>query len=96
MVEKGGRYIDIDDLNLTNEKGSIEKINPVRIELRSNNTFWLLAGYNIDDEDDFLGELIFDKKDRSVCNMNAKNPGSSVLERYSVINLYKFKEEKYV
>ena len=96
MVEKGGRYIDIDDLNLTNEKGSIEKINPVRIELRSNNTFWLLAGYNTEDEDDFLGELIFDKKDRSVCNMNAKNPGSSVLERYSVINLYKFKEEKYV
>lgn len=96
LVERGGKYVDINELNLANERGIVEKINPVRIELRSNNTFWLLAGYNINDEDDFLGELIFDKKDRCICNMNAKNPGSSVLERYSVINLYKFKEENYV
>ena len=96
MVERGGKFKDIDDLNLTNERGVVEKINPVRIELRSNNTLWLLAGYNIDDDCDFLGELIFDKKEGCICNINAKNPGSSVLERFIVINLYKFKEDNYV
>jgi hypothetical protein len=75
---------------LENEKGEKDQINPVRIELRSNNSFWLVAGYD-KDNDDFLGELIFDNARRELCNIN-----SSDRTRYKVANIYKFKEEEYV
>ncbi len=75
---------------LENEKGEKERINPVRIELRSNNSFWLVAGYD-KANDEFLGELIFDNARRELCNIN-----SSDSTRYKVANIYKFKEEEYV
>lgn len=75
---------------LENEKGEKDRINPVRIELRSNNSFWLVAGYD-KDNDEFLGELIFDNARRELCNIN-----SSDSTRYKVANIYKFKEEEYV
>jgi hypothetical protein len=73
---------------LENEKGQKDKINPVRLELRNNNSFWLVAGYD-NLNNDFLGELIFDAARRSLCNINSKNK-----ERYKVVNLYKFREEE--
>jgi len=75
---------------LENEKGEKDQINPVRIELRSNNSFWLVAGYD-KENDEFLGELIFDNTCRELCNIN-----SSDTTRYKVANIYKFKEEEYV
>ena len=84
---KDGRIIKIK--SMINENGEEDLINPVRIDLRSNNSFWLLAGYN--DDNDFLGELIFDNEHRKLCNIN-----SSDSRRYVVVNLYKFKEEAYV
>lgn len=72
---------------LINYKLEKEKINPVRIELRSNNSFWLVAGYD-EKNNDFLGELIFDSRHNTLCNINCKNT-----RRYKVANLFKFKEE---
>jgi hypothetical protein len=73
---------------LENEKGEKDKINPVRIELRSNNSFWLVAGYD-EKNSDFLGELIFDNTHRGLCNINSKDTS-----RYKVVNLYKFREQE--
>lgn len=75
---------------LENEKGEKDRINPVRIEMRSNNSFWLVAGYD-KENDDFLGELIFDNASRELCNINSRDS-----KRYKVANIYKFKEEEYV
>ena len=72
---------------LVNDKLEKENINPVRIELRNNNSFWLVAGYN-QENNDFLGELIYDSIHNDLCNINCKNTS-----RYKVINLYKFKEQ---
>ena len=73
---------------MENEKGNFDKIDPVRIELRDNSTFWLVAGY--EGKNDFHGTLFFDKKRKGICNI-AKQDDS-----YDEINLYKFKEEEYV
>lgn len=78
----------IKNLNyLVNDKLEKEKINPVRLELRSNNSFWLVAGYN-QENNEFLGELIYDSRYNVLCNINCKNTS-----RYKVVNLYKFKQE---
>jgi hypothetical protein len=73
---------------MENEKGNYDKTNPVRIELRDNSTFWLVAGY--EGENDFIGGLFFDKKRKGICNIAQQNA------LYDEINLYKFKEEEYV
>lgn len=93
LINKGGRWQDIDDLRLPNERGEVDLINPVRIEIRSNNSLWLIAGYNVEDKDDFLGELIFDCAKGQLCNYNVKN---NPFNRYKIVNLYKFKEVDYV
>jgi hypothetical protein len=81
-------YIDY----LENEKGEKETINPVRIEMRDNSSFWLLAGYDKEHNDiDLDNSLIFDNQRRILCNINSNDA-----TRYSVVNLYKFKEEEYV
>ncbi|MDD4110385.1 MAG: hypothetical protein PHS54_02400 [Clostridia bacterium] len=72
---------------MENEDGEKDRINPVRLEMRSNNSFWLVAGYDLDNNE-FLGELIFDNIRRGLCNINSNDRA-----RYKVINLYKFKEE---
>ena len=78
----------ITNLNfMENEDGVKDKINPVRLELRSNNSFWLVAGYD-KENNDFLGELIFDNTRRGLCNINCND-----IIRYKVVNLYKFREE---
>lgn len=90
-----GRLCVIDQNGVTkalntmeNESGDYDKTNPVRIELRDNFTFWLVAGYK--GEYDFHGTLFFDKKRRDICNIEKQD------FRYDEINLYKFKEEEYV
>jgi len=78
----------ITDINfMENEKEEKDKINPVRIELRNNNSFWLVAGYNKENIDFELGVLIFDNTRRGLCNINSKDTS-----RYNAINLYKFEE----
>lgn len=73
---------------MENENGGKDKINPVRLELRSNNSFWLVAGYEKENSE-FLGELIFDNKIRGLCNVNSKDT-----TRFSVVNLFRFKEQE--
>lgn len=53
-----GRKIYLNTMN--NDYGISEATNPVRIELRSNNTCWMVAGLESDDVNDFLGELFLD------------------------------------
>ncbi|MDR0970388.1 MAG: hypothetical protein LBM67_07625 [Lentimicrobiaceae bacterium] len=69
---------------MENENHEQERINPVRIELRSNNTFWLKAGY--DSEGDFYNENLMIDNSNELCFSNTKNN--------KVVNLYKFKELK--
>jgi hypothetical protein len=68
---------------MKNEKNEKERINPVHIELRSNNTFWLSAGY--DKENDFYNENLMLNVRNELCFININDN--------KVINLYKFKEE---
>jgi len=70
-------YLD----SMVNEYDELDKINPVEIEFRSNNSFWLKTG---DDKE----QLIFDTKVNKLCYINSKDQ-----ERYKVVNLYKFREE---
>jgi hypothetical protein len=76
---------------MENEKGEKDKINPIKLELRSNNSFWLVAGYDKDNHDFLIGELIFDTTLLRLCNINSKDN-----KRYKVVNLYRFREEKNV
>ena len=70
---------------LKNEKGTYEKTNPVRIELRDKNTLWMVAGWQ--GGNDFIGDLFFNKLSNEICNIQKQD------ERFDGINLYKFKEE---
>jgi len=82
VIDKNGKNIVLN--RMENEKKSYNKINPVRIELRDNNTLWLVArwqgGY------DFLGNLFFDIKRRGICNIAKED------NLYSEISLYKFEK----
>jgi hypothetical protein len=71
---------------MKNENGENDKINPVRIELRSNDTFWLKAGY--DKDNDFYNENLMLDIGKELCFANIKEN--------KVINLYKFEEKEYV
>ena len=49
---------------MKNSYGAMDKINPVRIELRSENSCFIVAGANSDDIHDFLGEFTLDTRNR--------------------------------
>ena len=67
---------------MENENHEQERINPIRIELRNNNTFMLKAGY--DKNNDFYDENLMVNNNKELCFSNIINN--------SVVNLYKFKE----
>jgi len=67
---------------MENENQEEERINPIRIELRSINTFMLKAGY--DKNNDFYNENLMVNNNKELCFSNIINN--------SVVNLYKFKE----
>ena len=67
---------------MENENNEQERINPVHIELRSNNTFWLKAGY--DKDNDFYNENLMFNNYKELCFSN--------ISENKVVNLYKFKE----
>jgi len=77
---------------MENEKKEKEIINPIRLDFLTVNTLSIIAGYNKDDCDDFLGELIYDLSRHSICNVNA----SIKNRRYRIISNYKFIEVKNV
>ncbi len=58
FVHKDGRKIYLNSMK--NSYGTYDRTNPVRLELRTNKTCWLVAGLE-GDIDDFLGELFFDR-----------------------------------
>ncbi|MDD3960512.1 MAG: hypothetical protein PHT77_01465 [Bacteroidales bacterium] len=90
-----GRLCVIDHIGNTivlntmiNEKGTYDKTNPVRIELRDNRTLWLVAGW--EGGSNFIGNLFCDKLRKGICNIQGQD------NYFDEINLYKFKEEENV
>ena len=59
---------------MANSEGTTDDINPIRIELRSENSCFIVAGVNPDDMDDFLGEFTLDTKNR-ISNFNRNTRG---------------------
>lgn len=59
FIHKDGRKIYLNSMK--NDYGTYDKTNPVRIELRTNKTCWIVAGLESNDIDDFLGELFLDQ-----------------------------------
>lgn len=58
---------------MPNSEGTYDDINPIRIELISEKSCFIVAGVNPDDMDDFLGEFTLDTKNRiSNFNRNAR------------------------
>ena len=60
--------------NMPNSDGTYDDINPIRIELKSENSCFIVAGVNPDDMDDFLGEFTLDTKNR-ISNFNRNTRG---------------------
>jgi len=83
VIDKNGETRVIS--TMINEKGTYDKTNPVRIELRDNSTLWLVAGW--EGGNDFIGNLFCDKLRRGICNIQKQD------NYFGEINLYKFKEE---
>lgn len=59
---------------MANSEGIYDDINPIRLELRSDNSCFIVAGVNPDDMDDFLGEFTLDTKNR-ISNFNRNTRG---------------------
>ena len=59
---------------MANSEGTYDDINPIRLELRSENSCFIVAGVNPDDMDDFLGEFTLDTKNR-ISNFNRNTRG---------------------
>lgn len=80
---------------LLNEKGEKEKINPIRIELRDKNSFWLECDYDKEDNLCNIGGLVYDNIKQEFCNINVHSH-SHKITRYIPVDMFKFKEEEYV
>lgn len=70
--------------SMKNEYGTFDKTNPMRIELRSNRTCWIVAGLEGGDINDFLGELFLD----------SYNQISNISTDARIINYYVFETKE--
>lgn len=59
---------------MPNSSGEFDKINPIRIELRSENSCFIVAGVNPDDIKEFLDEFTLDSKNQ-ISNYNIEPNG---------------------
>jgi hypothetical protein len=59
FIHPNGKKIYLNSMK--NDYGTFDKTNPVRIELRTNKTCWIVAGLEDDNINDFLGELFLDQ-----------------------------------
>lgn len=62
IINRDGRKTYLN--TMANSEGTYDDINPIRIELRNDNSCFIVAGVNPDDMDDFLGEFTLDTKNR--------------------------------
>lgn len=60
IINRDGRKVYLNYMD--NDSGVQEKINPIRLELRSETSCFIVAGVNPDDKDDFLGEFTLDPR----------------------------------
>ncbi|MCL2325044.1 MAG: hypothetical protein FWC40_00865 [Proteobacteria bacterium] len=88
-LDKYGEKIHLNKMQ--NELDSYDRVNPVRIDLVTDNTCEINAGYSTNSGDCDLGGLIYDREQESLCNINLKR---DVKGRYFCINYYKFRVEQ--
>lgn len=72
IINRDGRKTYLN--TMANSEGTYDDINPIRLELRSENSCFIVAGVNPDDMDDFLGEFTLDTKNR-ISNFNRNTRG---------------------
>lgn len=65
---------------MINEKRELESINPVRLELDDNHSFWMVAGWK--DDYDFIEGLYYDFAKRCLCNTAIDSPDYKPIEKY--------------
>lgn len=56
-------------------QGNMTNMNPVRIELRTDNSCFIVAGYNRNDWDDFVGEFTLDTSHNRISNLQKGTKG---------------------
>lgn len=72
IINRDGRKTYLN--TMANSEGTYDDINPIRLELKSENSCFIVAGVNPDDMDDFLGEFTLDTKKR-ISNFNRNTRG---------------------
>jgi len=72
IINRDGRKTYLN--TMANSEGTYDDINPIRLELKSENSCFIVAGVNPDDMDDFLGEFTLDTKNR-ISNFNRNTRG---------------------
>lgn len=60
---------------MPNSEGTYDKINPIRLELKSERSCFIVAGVNSNDMYDFLGEFTLDTLNRRISNFNKNAKG---------------------
>lgn len=73
FINRYGRRIYLNTME--NSDGTCDKINPIRIELRSENSCFIVAGANPGDIYDFLGEFTLDSSNR-ISNYDTESNGN--------------------
>lgn len=72
IINRDGRKTYLN--SMPNSEGTSDNINPVRIELKSEKSCFIVAGFKPDDMNDFLGEFTLDTKNR-ISNFNRNTRG---------------------
>ena len=65
---------------MINEEGTLDSINPVRIEIDDNHSFWMTIGWQ--DDYDFIECLYYDFTKRCLCNTAIDSPDYKPIEKY--------------
>lgn len=82
IINRDGRKVYLN--YMVNDSGVQEKTNPIRLELRSETSCFIVAGVNKDDKDDFLGEFTLDTRN-CISNLDKTTRG---------IDYYVFEKEE--
>lgn len=77
ILSRHGRKIYLDKMK--NDYGKIDRINPVRLEIKDDRSCWIVFGLG-KDLDDFEAEFSFDKSRNMICNSD--NPDKVLGIRY--------------
>lgn len=77
ILNQDGRKVYLDEMK--NDDGEIDRINPIRLEMKDDKSCWIVFGLG-KDIDDFEAEFSFDKNRNQICNSD--NPEKVLGIRY--------------